>query len=190
MAKCGPEPRPPAERMWAKVDRRGPDECWPYGGRVTDAGYGVVWIPGDTQLRAHRLAYESANGPIPPGMDIDHVCHNADQGCAGGPCGHRRCCNPAHLEATTRRVNTMRGKTLAASKAAQTHCVNGHELEGDNVYRHPQRGTRMCRTCMVEASRRRRSAGAGPCSAEGCASGAYARGMCQAHYMHWYRTQG
>ena len=191
MKKFGPIPKSPTERMWAKVERGGPDECWPFVGQIIPAGYGLVSMPaGSGYLRAHRLAWESVNGPIPDGIDIDHMCHNVDPNCAGGDsCLHRRCCNPAHLDATTRRINTLRGKTLASRKAAQTHCVNGHELVGVNLYVHRQRGTRMCRTCMVETARLRRLNGNGQCSDPACDKVAYARKMCQGHYMHWWRAQ-
>ena len=38
-------------------------------------GYGVVWRDGKNR-RAHRVAYEDAYGPIPPGMCVMHKCDN------------------------------------------------------------------------------------------------------------------
>ena len=73
--------RPREERYWAKVDRGGPDECWPWtGGRDLD-GYGVF----GGHEKAHRLAWEKANGPIPAGLWVLHKCDNPP------------CCNAKHL---------------------------------------------------------------------------------------------
>jgi hypothetical protein len=87
--------------------------------------------------------------------------------------------------------NFARGIGPSARKAAQTHCVNGHELAGENVYVHPKRGTRNCRTCLNETARRRRAgqAGTGPCSVDGCDAPAVNRGQCTSHYMKWWRAQ-
>lgn len=83
-------------------------------------------------IAAHRFAYELANGPIPDGLEIDHLCRN------------RKCVNPAHLQAVSHRENMLR--------AAKTHCLNGHPLTGPNVYLRPDGRGRECRECR----RRRR----------------------------------
>lgn len=113
--------RPPhqstlAERITAKVERKGPDDCWPYTG-ATQYGYGVITGDAGLNRKAHRVAYETFVGPIPAGLTLDHECHNrayAAGTCAGGDtCPHRRCCNPAHLEPRTMGDNTARGGGLA-----------------------------------------------------------------------------
>ncbi|MFD4258201.1 hypothetical protein ACFWR9_11360 [Streptomyces sp. NPDC058534] len=48
----------------------------------------------------------------------------------------------------------------AYGKQLRTHCRNGHELTGDNVYRRPnpkpgRRGERVCRACESERSKAR-----------------------------------
>lgn len=54
----GRQPRPLAERFWEKVDRRGPDECWPFLGSIDGRGYGSIGANGGKPLRrAHRVAY-------------------------------------------------------------------------------------------------------------------------------------
>jgi hypothetical protein len=90
----GVYPRKPlAERFWAKVDRRGPDECWPWLGSRHGDGYGEISVDG--KLRpAHVVAYELKTGAkIPTGID---GCHK---------CDHPWCCNPDHVFPGTRAEN-------------------------------------------------------------------------------------
>ena len=81
-------------RFWAKVDKRGPIECWNWLA-TTRWGYGMIGRGGhhSETLCAHRFSYELLVGPIPSGMVLDHICHN------------RACVNPAHLRLATRKQN-------------------------------------------------------------------------------------
>ena len=83
--------------FWAKVDVRGPDECWEWRGDRSEANYGNVYRRIDgrkRRLRAHRIAFELSKGPIPSGKFICHTCDNPP------------CCNPAHLWAGSHADNT------------------------------------------------------------------------------------
>lgn len=140
------------KRFWDKVEVRGPDECWPWLAGGKSEGYGRFQLNGRLG-HSHRIAYELAVGPIPPGLDIDHTCHN-DSDCPGGKsCPHRACCNPAHLEPVTRGENIRRGNT-GAHERDKTHCPRGHAYAGENLRIVPKTGQRQCRACARESDRR------------------------------------
>ena len=137
----------------AQVDSTGgPDACWPWRGRISDEGYGGFGKGSDL---AHRVAFELMVRPIGEGLNVDHLCHNRDVTCAGGKtCQHRRCVNPAHLDAVTQRDNLLRSRHTAPHRnAAKTHCPKGHEYTPENTYsRTTTKGYRRreCRACRTE----------------------------------------
>lgn len=93
----------PADRFMEKVDKDGPvpsirpelGPCWLWTGSVTLQGYGIFGLPGASE--AHRASYLLFKGPIPEGLEVDHLCFV------------RPCVNPAHLEAVTHEENIRRG---------------------------------------------------------------------------------
>ena len=149
----------PEARFWSMVSKDGPipvhrpelGSCWTWVGnkggshtkyiRFTLGGrYGKT-------TSAHRFSYELANGPIPDGLTVDHLCRNTS------------CVNPSHLEAVTGRVNVLRGNTITAANAAKTHCKRGHPFTEENTRMEGNGRLRRCRTCRREAQRVRRSQG-------------------------------
>jgi hypothetical protein len=103
----------PLATFWANVDKRGPNECWPWKRPPMAQGYGQLqWLDG-TVWYAHRIAYFLAYGEIPAGdprdpIELDHVCHDHRVCPETNRCPHRLCCNPAHLIAKPRSANTGR----------------------------------------------------------------------------------
>jgi hypothetical protein len=133
-------PRSRTEAILGRLEMGGPG-CWEWQGALS-CGYGSVKVGTGSSL-VHRLVYELIIGPIPDGLQIDHLCRN------------RRCARPSHLEPVTQRVNLLRGNTLTAMHAAKTHCVNGHELVPENVWVRPRNGnkSRTCRVCIRKRNR-------------------------------------
>ena len=132
------------------------DGCWTWTGGLDSQGYGMACIHGES-VRAHRVALRLVDD-LPPGAGLvaDHVCHNRDLSCAGGPsCPHRRCVRPDHLALVTRDVNGRTGRGGAA-QAARTQCPAGHAYDGSNL-RINSRGHRVCRVCEAAAQRRYRA---------------------------------
>jgi hypothetical protein len=86
-----------------KVEDRGYETaCWIWQLALKENGYGSVGGPGQRMLYAHRVYYEEANGPIPDGLVIDHLCRQS------------ACVNPDHLEAVTQSENVRRGRRCNA----------------------------------------------------------------------------
>jgi hypothetical protein len=89
--------------------------CWQWVGCTSADGYGSIYVKelyrsSQHMIPAHRHVYELHRGPIPGGLDLDHLCRN------------RGCVNPDHLEPVTNRENILRGESPMAKFARQTHC--------------------------------------------------------------------
>ena len=92
------------ERFWSKIDAAG--DCWEYTAGLDRYGYGQFALTKKTKRSAHRYAYTLLVGPIPDGLDLDHLCRV------------RHCVNPDHLEPVTRAENLRRSYAVKAARAA------------------------------------------------------------------------
>lgn len=137
-----PPVRPAIERFEEKYTPEPNSGCWLWTGSLNPGGYAQMSINGRPR-HVHRFSYEHFVGPIPAGLQIDHLCRN------------RSCVNPDHLEPVTQRENIMRGIAISAQNARKTHCKNGHEFTQDNT-RTNKRGYRWCKKCAKQYVIRRR----------------------------------
>lgn len=116
--------------------------CWLWLGATNEKGYALINVKSLNGTwatrRAHRVAYEAAQGAIPKELVIDHKCRV-------------RCCvNPYHLEPVTNAENIRRG-LAGINSSAKDKCPEGHPYSGSN-----SRGARICHQCMATANRRSR----------------------------------
>lgn len=88
---------------WDKVDIGEEDQCWNWKGSIAANGYGRV-----SGKLAHRLIYQHNVGPIPEGLEVQHICNN------------RRCCNPKHLKLGTHKEN-MAFMAVTGSNKGEKH---------------------------------------------------------------------
>lgn len=105
--------------------------CWIWQGTTSSLGYSRS---AGGYSSVHQLAYALWKGPMPAGLEPDHLCKV------------RLCVNPDHLEAVTHRANSLRCSSPFADNARKTQCVRGHEFTPENIIPTPT-GGRRCRTC-------------------------------------------
>ena len=115
-------------------------DCWIWTKATTWNGYGLSALNGK-KTTAHRVMYGLHNGPIPDGLELDHLCRN------------RLCVNPEHLEPVTHSINLRRG--LEA-----TGCKRGHPYSPENfslINRANGKFERRCKACHRERNRNAKS---------------------------------
>ena len=109
-----PSPRPPRRlhheapaigRAHRRQDHARPGDWLPFwqGLLGKTGGYGRI-SSGNRDVYVHRAAWELKNGPVPAGLELDHLCRN------------RACVNLAPLEIMTRRENVRRGRVSEANR--------------------------------------------------------------------------
>lgn len=131
---------PLIERALEKIEADPNSGCWLWTGALDAQGYGRITRgahPDDRQARvlplAHRIVFFHYRGPIPAGLEPDHLCRT-------------RCCvNPWHLELVTHQENIARGQWQPAKNSRKTSCERGHPfVEGSmTIYD----GSRKCMVC-------------------------------------------
>jgi len=92
--------------FWSRVVVGEPDECWEWTRGTTKQGYGVVHVgsritglSSPVALYAHRVALALRLGHLLASDSVvDHTCYS------------QACCNPAHLQCVTQRLNVRRNR--------------------------------------------------------------------------------
>ena len=133
--------------FWSRIDKSG--DCWVWTGPKDRDGYGRSHRLVDGRLKhagVHRWMYQQEVGPVPAGMELDHLCRN------------RACVRPSHLEPVTHRENNLRGVGPIPANAKKTHCANGHEFTPENTRLERSRPlqrflTRRCKECERKTQR-------------------------------------
>lgn len=139
-----------SDRFWAKVGRRGDDECWPWMAGNTKEGYGRFRVDGKLES-AHRVAYALMHGPIPDAKVrrwvIMHTCDNPS------------CCNPKHLRLGDYSENTA---DMLAKGRGRTGLKPHNQERVDFIVSDPRPLRKFCAETGIPlstAGRIRRAAG-------------------------------
>jgi len=122
--------------FWSHVMPEPNSGCWLWTGALARGGYGKTYIAKRTTI-AHRAAFEILIGPVPDGLELDHLCRT-------------KCCiNPLHLEPVTSTENNRRARIANASSMGV--CRKGHAIAGDNRY--VTKTSHRCLQCKRENNR-------------------------------------
>ena len=145
--------QPLEQRFWKRVDKRGPDECWPWTGAVVSKTrpYGILSIQGRS-IRASRISWSLSRGETFPPSKL--ACHS---------CDNPNCVNPAHIWIGTPRDNThdmlrkgraahQKNPKVAKQKRPEGICQRGHAYHGQRPYPSDRAGTRRCRICHYQST--------------------------------------
>lgn len=129
-------PAPPEERFWDLIEPAAVEACWLWAGTTT-GGYGRFCAGSRRTVIAHRWAYEHLIGPVPEGLQLDHLCQT------------RRCVNPWHLDPVPALVNVRRAPKHHANTV---ECPRGHDYATHGFINAV--GRRVCRPCNIDYHRR------------------------------------
>lgn len=128
--------------------------CWLWAGQIKENGYGTFHLFRGKKVYAHRYMYEAYRGPIPEGLQIDHLCRV------------KNCVNPWHLEPVTAAENLRRSR-VARGVTRKVRVKTGHKKKDrcdcGSEYRIAPNGKKRCNPC---SNRRQKEARKDPVKRE------------------------
>ena len=124
-----------SKRFWAKVNKKGDNECWEWLAGKNSGGYGAFELNKKT-VTASRISWSLLNGEISSDIFVCHSCDNPS------------CVNPNHLFTSDNQgnVDDMIRKKRHRNQV-KTHCKNGHEFTEENTFLKVYKGLSNCRGC-------------------------------------------
>ena len=118
--------------------------CWNWTMSLGNNGYGKAHLKSrDLRLYsvAHKVSYFIHRGPVPDGLQLDHLCRN------------RRCINPDHLEPVTQAENLRRA--AVAHSFDDQYCTCRRHGRADGYVGSSKNYPRLvCRICARERYKR------------------------------------
>lgn len=135
----------PVDVRLLRLSRADASGCRLWTGCIDRFGYGKFGWHTEGESLAHRAAYKIWVGPIPDGLEIDHLCRV------------RHCINPGHLHVVPHAVNVAASvrRPEMHRNTRKTHCKRGHPLSGGNLLLRAISGrqVRQCRACVSAAKK-------------------------------------
>lgn len=121
-----------------------PSGCWIWKQGTDTHGYPKANVnPGHRTRLVHRVSYEVFVGPIPDGLELDHLCHRI------------LCVRPLHLSPVTTAENSRRSTSMAAMQGRSATCWSCGEAKAPAGRARQRKGSRrFCPACARAARAR------------------------------------